>query len=302
MIILLTTSDNADTWRFFLAGWGKDIAGDIRRMTYQEALSTDPGDLPRGAWLFTDFDIFERRPVMRMARMWQALSDRGDRLLNHPTRSMRRFQLLRTLKHLGINEHDVHRADDPRRPRRFPVFVRNAASHSGPLTRLIPDAATLDRFIGHFLDAGWPLESLLVIEHLDTREASGACRTYAAMRVGDRIIPDHLWFSDAWMIKARDAWQLAGSRVDVEALRRQEQAYLAENPHAEQLMRIFELARIEYGRIDYGMKDGRIEVWEINSNPELSDAWNEVHESYRADVRTRFGRRFVDALRAIDPG
>jgi hypothetical protein len=31
----------------------------------------------------------------------------------------------------------------------------------------------------------------------------------------------------------------------------------------------FELAGIEYGRIDYGIKDGRIQVREINKNPTL---------------------------------
>ena len=32
-------------------------------------------------------------------------------------------------------------------------------------------------------------------------------------------------------------------------------------------MAVFELANIQYGRIDYALHDGRIEVFEINTNP-----------------------------------
>ena len=41
------------------------------------------------------------------------------------------------------------------------------------------------------------------------------------------------------------------------------------NPHEAELRAIFKLARIDYGRIDYGIKDGQIQVWEINTNPML---------------------------------
>jgi hypothetical protein len=32
---------------------------------------------------------------------------------------------------------------------------------------------------------------------------------------------------------------------------------------------MFDLARIEYGRIDYGMLNGRPQLWEINTNPTI---------------------------------
>ena len=37
-----------------------------------------------------------------------------------------------------------------------------------------------------------------------------------------------------------------------------------------QLREIFDLAQIEYGRIDYGMLDGKVQCWEINTNPGLA--------------------------------
>jgi hypothetical protein len=43
---------------------------------------------------------------------------------------------------------------------------------------------------------------------------------------------------------------------------------VATRPHDAGVRRIFEKANIEYGRIDYGVcRDGRIVVWEINTNP-----------------------------------
>jgi len=52
----------------------------------------------------------------------------------------------------------------------------------------------------------------------------------------------------------------------------EQEAYAAANPHSGQLMEIFKRARIEYGRIDYCIVDGYIEVFEVNTNPSvLSD-------------------------------
>jgi hypothetical protein len=34
-------------------------------------------------------------------------------------------------------------------------------------------------------------------------------------------------------------------------------------------LKIFELAHVEYGRIDYAIKDGRVQTWEINLNPTI---------------------------------
>jgi hypothetical protein len=45
--------------------------------------------------------------------------------------------------------------------------------------------------------------------------------------------------------------------------------YVRSNPHAAQIMDIFKRCDIEYGRIDYGLANGRLQVWEINSAPVL---------------------------------
>jgi hypothetical protein len=49
----------------------------------------------------------------------------------------------------------------------------------------------------------------------------------------------------------------------------EELEFVSQNPHHEQLLKIFELAGVEYGRIDYAIKDGRVQTWEINLNPTI---------------------------------
>jgi hypothetical protein len=68
-----------------------------------------------------------------------------------------------------------------------------------------------------------------------------------------------------WVVKLADATEEANCA--------EEQAYLDANPHEAELRRVFDLARIDYGRIDYSLTpDGRMQVWEINTNPTISVA------------------------------
>jgi hypothetical protein len=45
---------------------------------------------------------------------------------------------------------------------------------------------------------------------------------------------------------------------------------MASDPHAAAVARIFELTQIDYGRVDYGLLDGAVQVWEINTNPMIT--------------------------------
>jgi hypothetical protein len=77
----------------------------------------------------------------------------------------------------------------------------------------------------------------------------------------------------------------------------EETQYLSENPHLEQLRRIFEIAKINFGRIDYGCVNGKVQVWEINTNPNL--LWpmqNEPAHAARFANHTQFAEQMVDAL------
>ena len=112
---------------------------------------------------------------------------------------------------------------------------------------------------------GHRLRDLLVVEFCDTADANGLYRKYAAFKVGNAIVPAHMMAGDRWMIKA------SGDQPTVE-LAEEGLRYVEENPHEEWLRKVFTIAGADYGRIDYGVLNGRPQVWEVNLNPTVGRA------------------------------
>ncbi len=71
------------------------------------------------------------------------------------------------------------------------------------------------------------------------------------------------------------------------------------NPHSAHLMRAFEIAGIEYGRADFGFRDGRIQIFEINTNPFVS-APPSHNSRVRVENMQLAWEKYLDALAAID--
>jgi len=80
-----------------------------------------------------------------------------------------------------------------------------------------------------------------------------------------------------------------------------ERDYVREFPHRDALKRIFAIAGIDFGRIDYSLQDGEIRVWEINTNPTLMPSKKGLAESRRG-VIGETNRMFLQALRTLDAG
>lgn len=78
-------------------------------------------------------------------------------------------------------------------------------------------------------------------------------------------MPRHLLFGRHWMLKRHQQFLMI---TDEDALK-EERAYLEQNPHEEWIREIFRFARIQYGRMDYGLLRNAPQVWEINTNPML---------------------------------
>jgi hypothetical protein len=74
-----------------------------------------------------------------------------------------------------------------------------------------------------------------------------------------RADPRHMLFSREWVLKDPHL-------VD-EQLMLEEDRFVRESPHRHALQEIFQRSGIDYGRIDYTVADGRIQVFEINTNP-----------------------------------
>ncbi len=89
----------------------------------------------------------------------------------------------------------------------------------------------------------------------------------------------------------------------------EERDYVFSNPHEARLAEIFQAARIDYGRIDYSLKDGRVQTWEINLNPTigrgLRPATTKIPEDLdpiRSETKELFYSRFQKAWEAVDLG
>ena len=149
-------------------------------------------------------------------------------------------------------------------------------------------AGAVARTIGQVGDES---REVVAVEFIDTADSEGLYRKYSAFRVGDQIVPRHVFFSREWMQKQAD--------LTDPAYLEEERAYVETNPHRGAVLDVFELARIEYGRVDYSILDGRLQVWEINTNPSLAGPISD-QKPEREHVHALFARRMNRCLADLD--
>jgi hypothetical protein len=284
----------------YLGHWGRDLAGSKVDILHYESLF-DRSDYEPGTYLFSTFDDVAE-PMKRFVGEL-ALRLRGQagiRILNDPQRVLQRFDFHTALWQQGRSWFRSVRATHDSSALRFPVFVRSEGSHDGALSPLLENHGEIEAWIGRALALGRPLHDLLIVEFCDTRDAGGWYRKYSAFCVGGRIVPRRMDSGRTWMLK------FAGN----EFLRQhaeEELDYVSGNPHERELREIFAIARTDYGRIDYSMKDGRVQPWEINLNPTIGRGDRPSRHSVqppdvraiRAKAKERFYARFREAWNGL---
>jgi len=294
MIYLLTTKRHTYTVKDALLA-DRALAGQLKLLPYENLFRMR--SLHAGTYIFSDIERLDREATEKATIAWNALDkDTGkSRLLNHPIRSMRRFELLRNLYTRGINNFNVYRLTDPMEPERFPVFIRSEDDHRGSTTELLNSSAELAKAKEKLINEGRTRENKIVTEFCDVANEKGIYHWYGAHRVGSRIFPVFLHFTRKWMSK--DSKDLLAD----EELTAAHQQYVASNPHESLLLQIFDIANIQYGRIDYAMVDGRIQVFEINTNPMSLNATKLSTAIKDIDLPdNRSGRITIDIPRLID--
>ena len=104
MIYYLFQGPHAYTFNCFLAEFDRETASRFELIGYGRLLRRPR--LPLGTYIFADIERLSREELEGAGRAWEALaaSGRGIRLLNHPLKAMRRYELLRTLYEAGIND------------------------------------------------------------------------------------------------------------------------------------------------------------------------------------------------------
>ncbi len=219
----------------------------------------------RGVHIFAGLEMLSpaHRDAVASLREQLARLQPGLPLLNDPNRIFHRFELLRRLAQEGMNRFQVYRAADAASVRRYPVFVRHQSLHTGNPTSLIDTPAELDRALTRLRLRAHRLRDLLIVEYCHTADAEGYFRKYAAHKLGDRIVPVHLISGFEWMLKSDDDFpDVSRAREAVDHARG--------NLHQEWLQKVFAIAGVDYGRMDYGVLDGVPQVWEINRNPTMT--------------------------------
>ena len=220
-----------------------------------------------GPQIFAGLD--QATPAQRelVGRLWDAhaAAAPGMPRLNDPRRVLLRFDLLQRLWEQGLNRFRVYRVDQADQVARFPVFVRHIHRHSGPATRLVHSHDDLRWVLTALRIRGRRMRDHMIVEYCDVSGSDGLFRKYAAFRVGAHIIPSHVFAASGWTVKSLE-------NEPTEASVQEGLQYQRENPHAAWLARVFDLAGIEYGRVDYGVAGGEPQVWEINLNATIGRA------------------------------
>ena len=301
MIHFLLRRRHFYTVRLYLERRAPELERHVRVVAWEDVLRARA--LPAGSWIFSDLDRLSRAELTFAGRVHDALAAAGRRArtVNDPRTTLRRIDLLRALHERGSSGF---RAFPPGRVDpdcRFPVFVREADEHHGSLTPLLRTREELRASLRRLRLRGYRPSELLVVEFLDCRSPDGLYRKYAAFRVGPEILARSLSASAHWVVKHGD------SAADP-ALIEEERRYVTENPHEDSLREVFDLAGVGYGRIDYAVLDGRVQVWEINLNPTIGPSPRQgprppEHERLRPlrePARRHFHARFAAALLALD--
>jgi hypothetical protein len=280
---------------------GQPICDCLRQVSYPDLFRTRT--LARGAWIFTSLDALSDAELRMVHYLQTAARSAGLPVLNSAREALCRYRLLQLLHRAGLNSFQAHRADGPLAAVRFPVFVRLAGEHNGSLTPLLYNRAELLSAMGYLWMRGLPRRHLLVVEFCETAGADGLYRKYSIFRIGNTCVPRYLHIGPHWMTKS-------GTRHVEERLVLEEIAYLRENPHAAWASQVFEMAHIEYGRLDYGVREGRPQAWEINFTPFLAGNPGRpagTPEDQRMRELTRAPKEYAhaalrEAFQRIDPG
>lgn len=274
----------------FLMAAGAALSDSLSVTPYERIFSEE--SLRAGHLIFTDHDLLsgtELEAAQVIADSVRAAIP-GVRILNEPARVLQRYALLTALWNEGVNPYRAVRLDDAIPELKYPVFIRREDGAFGPESELLYLKNELVDAIAELPDRGFPLRGRIAVEYCAEKCESGYFRKYGAFRLGDRILPQHILFSRQWMVKQNTS-------VTSPAFIAEEMRYIDENPHAAELMKIFDMAKVDFGRIDYGFVGGRLIVYEINTNPTFPHG---NHRNGREHLRKTAGQRLVEALREFD--
>jgi len=271
----------------------KSPLAPVMSLKHYDALFRATG-VRRATQVFADLDRLSYWDLELAADLYLQMKEAGLQVFNNPARFKNRYTLLRALHTAGLNDFDAYRIHEIDAIKRFPVFLRKIQGHRAPLTGWLETAAETRRAVAGALAAGTPEENLVLIEVVAEPIRPGLYRKHSATCLGQTIVPRPPLHDKGWLVKYGQTLALTEDEL------RAEHAELEQNPFAEQLRQVFDIAGVEYGRADFGFYQGRLQVFEINTNPSL-DQFEEEDPSVLRRASMRLGwEKHMAGLRAMD--
>jgi hypothetical protein len=288
LILVVTTRDH----RYTHETLHREPSLDLDVVTYDQVLRRP---WPRKAThIFTDLDRLADWELHEAALMFRELKSRGMTALNDPARFLGRSGMLRSLHRAGINQFDVYRVESLEHPKRWPVFLRLEGNHAAPVSGLLQNEEELESALEAAVAQGAPKSALLIIEYAAEPIRPGVFRKLSVFRVGDRFLGYTCVHEDSWIVK----YGKAGIASD--EMYEEEHALVRDNPFAEAVRPAFDLAGLDYGRVDFGLVDGKPQIYEINNNPFVDLSPKPEAASRRKESSALFRENYLQAMSEID--
>jgi len=287
MLYYVSREDYTQPVKGLLAGLGQ-YSHLVKSISYEKLFYEGSG--PVGHYVFTDFDrlsSYELESAFCIASTLKSVAPDA-RIYNYPNKVLERYSLLKRLHSEGLNQFEVSRYDAGERPERYPVFIRLEDDCQGPDSAIIQNEAEFDLATQQLHDKGKTPKRRIIVEFCAELDRDGFYRKYGAFNIGGKIIPQHILRSRGWNVKR------SGLQSD-DAFAAEELAYARDNPHAAELQKIFSIAGIDFGRIDYGLVNGGIQTYEINSNATFPD-FSDKHIDERDERRNHVRQSVIEAI------
>ena len=288
MIVFVSTEHHRYTNRELV----KEPGSGVTLASYDELFSSEL--LPRAAYVFTDLDRLSSEKLEHASKSFRMLRKNGLPAYNDPSRFLSRYGVLRRLHHEGINAFNAYRVDSLEHPVRWPVFLRTDGDHKRPLSELLHSQDELDDAIAKVVEEGAPVSTLLIIEYAAEEVRPGLFRKLSVFRIGDKMVGFTCVHDTQWLVK------YGKPGIAPPDLYEDEYRMVRDNPYGEEMRRVFELIGLEYGRVDFGLVDGRPQIYEINSNPDVKLNPKSNGIELRDRSNELFKQNYLAAVAALD--
>lgn len=261
MIYFVTTASH----RYTHACVERDLPG-FTRIAYPMLFARRR--LPRGTYIFSDFDRLSPWQLEVAAGVYRQLGAEGCRVINDPAKVLQRLPLLKRLNRDGVNSFSAWAADEAHEVDRFPVFIRTQAAHRGVLSDVLQDHNAVSKALDEAVRRGHPLKDLMIVEYRAEPIAPGLFRKLSVYKVGATMVAALNVHERSWTAKYGELG------VASQALYDEEHRIVRDNPFGQAIASAFSAAAIEYGRADFGLVENRPEIYEINTNPSISNRFD----------------------------